>query len=102
MVPTRVSIIAIEWEKIWIMKIRCPYCKSSYHVEDEFEGQTIPCPGCDNLFRIIPEGRIVFNTAPPKKQNDFSFFDKNKRMIIAGVVTGTVLLTAWVLYLVLF
>lgn len=102
MVPTRVSITAIEWEKIWIMKTRCPYCKSSYHVEDEFEGQTIPCPGCDNLFRIIPEGGIVFNVAQPKKQNESSFFEKNKRMIIAGVVTGAVLLTALVLCLVLF
>ena len=75
------------------MKTRCPYCKRSYTVEDEFEGQMIPCPGCNELFRIRQDGQRVFKVAEHKPEPEPSFWEKNRRwIIIGGAVAGAVLL----------
>ncbi len=69
------------------MKTRCPYCKRSYNVEDEFEGQMIPCPGCNRLFRILQDGQAVFKVAEHRPEPEPAFWEKNRRrIIIAGAV----------------
>lgn len=83
------------------MKTKCPYCKKTYKVEDEFEGQTIPCPECDNLFRITPAGQVVFKVAEPKPEAEPTFFEKNKQIILISAAAAGAVLLAVILCLVL-
>ena len=36
------------------MKTACPHCGQHYDVEDQYNGQTFPCPQCGKEFTLVP------------------------------------------------